>query len=225
MKTLEWNSIDKSSWLDGPWQSEPDKRQWRDEATGLPCLIVRSPSGGNLCGYVGISKGHPLYEKSYSDRIPVPSRDDVKIGPNFSPIALLLESSREDDGCCAIDVLLDVHGGITFGAHCHAHPEGEGRGVCHVVEAGEDDHVWWLGFDCAHAWDVSPAYDFSRGPDSSYRDFAYVESEVTKLAQQLAEYRPPMVMAGGMLCPDSTPDDLGELAGRHTVGGKIDGQR
>ena len=64
MKTMEWFTVDKSAWGDGPWQSEVDKKQWRDKATGLMCLIHRGPSGA-LCGYVGIPEAHPLYGKDY----------------------------------------------------------------------------------------------------------------------------------------------------------------
>jgi hypothetical protein len=40
---------------------------------------------------------------------------------------------------------LDVHGGITFGA-----PRVAGSKICHVAQPGEPEHVYWLGFDCAH---------------------------------------------------------------------------
>ena len=50
MDTREYQTIDKATWGDGPWLTEIDKRQWQDERTGLPCLIVRNESGGNLCG-------------------------------------------------------------------------------------------------------------------------------------------------------------------------------
>lgn len=48
-----------------PWLTEPDRKEWT--AHGFPCLIIRQRSGGHLCGYVGVSKGHPAYEQSYSD--------------------------------------------------------------------------------------------------------------------------------------------------------------
>src|SRR4051812_13771303 len=64
--TLEYRTIDKTGWGDGPWQSEPDKRQWHDEATGLACLIVRGPMGA-LCGYVGLPPGHPWHGKEYHE--------------------------------------------------------------------------------------------------------------------------------------------------------------
>lgn len=152
MKTIEYCTIDKSEWGDGPWQDEPDKRQWLDETTGLPCLIVRHKRGGHLCGYVGVPKDHPYHGKHY-----------------------------DADG---IDV--DVHGGLTFASAC-SHGD-EASTVCHRVEDGEDDNVWWLGFDTAHLGDLSPGYaTFQRGLDdgSSYRDFTYVQRECERLAKQL----------------------------------------
>ena len=62
MKTITETLVDKSNWQTGPWQQEPDKKQWLDEETGLPCLMRRGPSGA-LCGYVGIAKDHPYYGK------------------------------------------------------------------------------------------------------------------------------------------------------------------
>lgn len=59
-----YHTIDKSTWGDGPWQQECDKMQWRDEATGLPCLAVRNP-GGAWCGYVGVTEGHALFGKDH----------------------------------------------------------------------------------------------------------------------------------------------------------------
>lgn len=63
----EEKSIDKSQWGDGPWQSEPDRKEWRDEATGLTCLAVRQPSLGHWCGYVAVPPGHPAHEADYDD--------------------------------------------------------------------------------------------------------------------------------------------------------------
>ena len=40
---------------------------WVDDATGLRCQILRSPSIGCLCGYVAVPKTHPYYGKDYND--------------------------------------------------------------------------------------------------------------------------------------------------------------
>ena len=62
----EWRLDDKSKWGEGPWQNEPDKVYWRDESTGLDCLIVRNGSG-TLCGYVGVRLNHELFGTAYDD--------------------------------------------------------------------------------------------------------------------------------------------------------------
>jgi len=64
MKYREYTTKDKSDWPRGEWDNEPDKVQFQDAATGLPCLIVRGPSGA-LCGYVGVSEGHRLFGVEY----------------------------------------------------------------------------------------------------------------------------------------------------------------
>lgn len=148
MERIEYrNVVDKAGWPHGPWNNEPDKIQWQDEATGLPCLIVRGPSGA-LCGYVGVPEGHPLHGRDY---------DDVDI---------------------------DVHGGLSFASACQADTP-EDHGVCHRPSPGEPDHVWWLGFDCAHAGDFCPRHDRLRFQGDEYRDVAYVRQECQSLARQL----------------------------------------
>lgn len=151
METKEYRTVDKSEWIDGPWKQEPDKVQWQDEATGLPCLIVRGPAGA-LCGYVGVAEGYRYYEKDYDD---VPA---------------------------------EVHGGLTFADRCSPSDD-ETKGICHVPGPGEPDHVWWLGFDCAHSGDLCPSYAGRYGRLSdyeTYKSLQYVRNQVTQLAAQLA---------------------------------------
>lgn len=90
------------------------------------------------------------------------------------------------------DVDVDVHGGLTFANHCS--PNGnEAEHICHIVEDGEDDRVWWLGFDCAHSGDKAPAMDATykkwnmlmRGDE--YRTIEYVKNQIALLAQQVKE--------------------------------------
>ena len=161
METKEYRTFDKSEWGDGPWMSEPDKLQWQDEATGLPCLIVRNTRvTGALCGYVGLAEGHPDFGKGY---------DDVPV---------------------------EVHGGLTFAEFCRDSDD-EAEGICHRPAPGEPDHVWWLGFDCSHASDISPRMEtiyrkwplgrtlYGGGLEETYKPIAYVKAEVTQLAAQL----------------------------------------
>lgn len=164
MKTIEYRrDEDKAKYQPGPWMDEPDKVQWKDEATGLPCLIVRNRLGA-LCGYVGVPRGHRFYGKDYDD----------------------------------VDV--QVHGGLTFDGHCQEGGE-PSETICHLVEEGESDDVWWLGFDCAHWQDYVPGMDTdemrgyglgSMNPllesefPTSYKDIEYVRAEIRELAGQLA---------------------------------------
>lgn len=177
MKPIKYYTADKEAWGPGPWQQEPDKMQWTDRKTGLPCLIVRnSRTTGALCGYVGVSAGHPAYRKPYQD----------------------------------LDESLRVHGGLTFSEGCREGPANEA--ICHVPAPGESDDVWWLGFDCAHAFDLCPAMRATlreirkRDPafdeaerkfderlglaprkwQDVYRNIAYVRRQTQHLAEQLA---------------------------------------
>ena len=99
---------------------------------------------------------------------------------------------------------VSAHGGLTYAAGC------QGK-ICHVPAPGEPDDVWWFGFDCSHAWDISPS-DYWLGlrhpglferplpvptdiriPASlsfgSYKTMAYARAEAERLARQLAEVR------------------------------------
>jgi hypothetical protein len=100
---------------------------------------------------------------------------------------------------------LYCHGGITYANRC----QGE---LCHVPVPGMPDDVWWLGFDCAHAGDLSPglnarlretraqaiehgapwALAFDPTPferEDVYRALPYVRAQCEHLAEQLARLR------------------------------------
>jgi hypothetical protein len=59
--------LDKSTWLPGPWVDEYDRYEWVDEGSRLPCLVLRNPNAGNLCGYVGVPPGHLAWGMHYND--------------------------------------------------------------------------------------------------------------------------------------------------------------
>lgn len=52
----------KEKTKEGPWKNEPDRMEFRYK--DFNCLILRSQFL-NLCGYVGIKKDHPYYEKNF----------------------------------------------------------------------------------------------------------------------------------------------------------------
>lgn len=52
--------LPKSEWGDGPWQSEPDCKEWTH--LGFRCLILRNMHvSGVLCGYIAVPPGHPWH--------------------------------------------------------------------------------------------------------------------------------------------------------------------
>jgi hypothetical protein len=160
--TAVHESVDKTKWARGPWDEEPDEASWTDVATDLPCSIKRHPELGHLCGYVGVTAGHPYFDK-----------DDIfDLGD------------------------LSVHGGITFTALSPAQVRAkEGESVLHMFPDGHFEEVRWLGFDCAHAWDIAPGMEAEmrsigvphRRMDSElYRPLGYVVQECESLARQLS---------------------------------------
>jgi hypothetical protein len=84
--------------------------------------------------------------------------------------------------------LVEVHGGLTYSDVCSGH-------VCHeAIPTDPPGMVWWFGFDCGHAFDMSPgmeAYlhrlDIGYAVSGIYRDLDYVRAEVQALAEQLHE--------------------------------------
>jgi hypothetical protein len=157
---------DRAGWTAGPWDAEPDKIQWDDPATGLPCLIVRNRLGA-LCGYAGVLPGHPLHGLD-EDRCPVACGEQYC---DHRPHARLA-----------------AHGGINFASACQQ--GAEESVVCHVPAPGQPADAWWFGFDTAHACDRVPGMSYLAGSISEqtdvYRDLVYVQVQVTALAAQLA---------------------------------------
>ena len=85
------------------------------------------------------------------------------------------------------EIEASAHGGLTYSNACDP-----GGPICHEPAPGEPDEVWWVGFDCSHAYDVSPKIEAlvgwanhrRFGPRVAYRDIAYVTGVVNDLADQ-----------------------------------------
>lgn len=58
--------VNRTGWQSGIWDGEPDFVEWTDEATGLPCRIVRGRLG-QLNGYVGVDASHPWHGLDYGN--------------------------------------------------------------------------------------------------------------------------------------------------------------
>ena len=85
---------------------------------------------------------------------------------------------------------IEVHGGLTYSDKCQSELPPCGA-VCHKVEKGEDDNIWWFGFDCAHLGDYSSmSYPESMRIEyphegDVYRNIRYVKSQCRELSNQL----------------------------------------
>lgn len=165
MQTLEYTTQDKSTWGEGPWQSEPDKMQYKDEATGLPCLIVRNPYGA-LCGYVGVTEGHPFFMKNGYD-FPL----SVHGGITFT--SLCRPGDDEAHGICHIPGPGEPDHVWWLGFDCSHFND-----TCPGMEA----RMRTLGV---------PMPDLSPFPldhiyfSASYKTIEYVKAEIASLAHQL----------------------------------------
>lgn len=163
MEMKEWTTIDRSGWPQGPWDGEPDKVQWPDEKTGLPCLAVRQNNLGHWCGYVGVAEGHPAFQKDY---------DDVLIGDEWPSV----------HGGLTFAGLCRPHGDDHSKGICHIPGPGEpdkvwwlGFDCAHAGDYGPYDAK---RAEAGGIWALIP--------DDQYRTLSYVKGECAALATQLA---------------------------------------
>ena len=158
MQTMEWRRDERVRAMNGPgpWQDEPDKVQWQDPATGLACLANRNYAGA-WCGYVGVPKGHPWFEKNYNDV-------DVEVhgGLTFS------------SGCDTSEDIPEGHG------ICHVVEPGEPEVWWLGFDCGH-----YQDLIPAYHCRVPPLTLFNA--DDVYRDLEYVKGQCTNLARQIQE--------------------------------------
>lgn len=155
---MELRYIDKTTWGAGPWQDEPDKVTWTDPATGLPCMIRRSPGiSGALCGYVGVPEGHRLYGTSYQE-------PDVEVHGSLTYSAAC--DGDEEKGVCHVPDPGQTGEVWWFGFDC-AHFMDYAPGM----EASNRERGWG-------------PIGVSHG---DYRTIDYVRAEVESLAAQIAK--------------------------------------
>lgn len=150
----------KSEWERGPWDNEPDKVQWIDEATGLPCLSVRNRIG-TWCGYVGVPEGHKWYGKEYDE-------PDVEVHGGLTYSAACFEGPE----------------GETI---CHVPEPGQSDKVWWL---GFDCAHLGDATDFALPKEIRDRYaDLKHAGKSTevYRDLHYVKGEVANLAKQIQE--------------------------------------
>lgn len=192
---IEYKNQPRDGWPSGPWDDEPDKVEYVDEATGLPALIVRNGVGA-LCGYVGVPPGHPAHGQHY-DRVDAnvhggltfaggchqATEKEWERAKNQNEIdkKTAEQYPRGDAARRLYDPALQ-RAMLSYTAYVQLI---ESRAVCHKSGL---DNVWWLGFDCAHWGDATPGIEAllgGRRDEGTYRTIEYVKGEIRNLALQL----------------------------------------
>jgi hypothetical protein len=154
---------------------------------GYRCIVL-GVSHGHRCGYVAVPRGHVLYGIEYSEELPEHVATltqellrDTEIGHRgVMPIFLAAMGGSTS----RLDVVIDVHGSLTFSA-----PVGE-------YPVPTDTDVWWFGFDCGHSGDGKDFSLMDERIKEFYRDWGYysngpirttdyVESHCRLLSRQL----------------------------------------
>lgn len=181
---IEKKFADRSSWGSGPWDSEPDKLQW-ETRSGLTGLLHRN-SFGAWCGYVAIERNHPLFEVHYTQSTEVlrermNERMEEEVG-ECPPFGVMIRAMFGGEMEPTPEIAFNVHGGITFASESHIRKD-DGSGI--YLE-DDDREVWFFGFDCSHAGDLSPGMrKYHLIGDEVYRDMAYAAEQVESLAEQI----------------------------------------
>lgn len=177
MKELQWTFRNRTGWPDGPWNLEPDKAQWVDEATGLPCMIHRNRFGA-WCGYVGIGPDHPFYNKPCDD----PDIDlSVHGGLNYADGCDPDFDPATGQGICHIPEPGEPDNVWWFGFDCsHAFDLAPGlNALLHPLRLSEiSDHRTPEGL-------FPPLTPQGFFECEVYRDIEYVRAECAQLAIQL----------------------------------------
>jgi hypothetical protein len=147
------------------------ERAWVTES-GLRamCAIVR---GSHRCGYVGVPQDHPFHGLGYqdqTDRITQEQAQHSEIGKKGFMIAFTASVGSDGDDLVrrSLNVVIDVHGGITFSNKFRL-PD-------------VDPDLWWFGFDCAHSGDGNIG-----STSDPVRSEEYVVAECESMAKQIQE--------------------------------------
>jgi hypothetical protein len=160
METKTYTTIDRAAkgWPSGPWDGEPDKVQWEDPDTGMPCLAVRNSHMGNWCGYVGVGPDHPLYKKHYNDV-------DLRVHGGLTFSNSCQPTNDESRGVCHVPAPGESNDIWWLGFDCsHYYDYGPGQ-----LETG------------------SPYADLLPST-AVYRTLSYVQRECAQLANQLVNH-------------------------------------
>lgn len=153
--------VDKSSWKPGPWRDEPDYESWIRK--DLPCVIIRHPRMGYLCGYVGTYQSFDLPDEI--ENLPHGGISFIETNPDY----WITPKKGKKSTLAALIFLNETIRWIGFDC---GHLED-------VIPNRYDQRVIPL---------PSPFLSVARFSNDTYKDFEYVRKEVNKLADAIAKF-------------------------------------
>lgn len=155
------------------------QRYWQTKA-GLYAAIFWA-RGSHFCGYVRVPESHPLFGVPYSEvneslrGLALRNKDQPTEISALTLFTATIDADEELGFRLSPDVVLDVHGGITYSSGSQTYP------------VSLEGPVWWYGFDCAHAGDKQYGrMEELASPDDVFRDEQFCIRQCEKLANQLA---------------------------------------
>ncbi len=180
--------IDRSTWGSGEWDNEPDRKCWMHH--GVPCLILRHPTVGHLCGYIGLLPDHPWHKKHYN-AIDAECHGGLTSASPSNPLypkyQFLSDCKTQEEEGFRDALLADATDAVSRAVYQDWLLEHDRDQEADLVR--DYLKLWWIGFDCNHAWDISPGMraiisNYPINPRDQYRNIRYVTDEVTSLAEQ-----------------------------------------
>lgn len=155
---------DRAEWAPGPWEGEEDcAHGW---ASVVPWVVLRTPEG-HLVGYAGVGPTSPFWGLTTGSLHVLEPTATLKDADYVVVAGNSLRYLRQDPKA---NLVLPCHGGISY--------------------ARENGNWWWLGFDAAHAGDLTPRHNHAYCPDDAYRNLEYMTTHARELAYTLATKRP-----------------------------------
>lgn len=214
LKELSQGVPDKKKWI-RIINDEGDFREW--EYKGYTLRIVRPglsegsrdrrmlPLMFHLCGYVKLNKKSPLFGKGFTDEVLDWANfinPNTRVGDRgIIPLLGYSLGKRGSNIKVPIDVLFDVHGGVTYANHLEPltweQVEERRKNETKVKKEGKTPKKkqqikeWWIGFDCGHAGDINSPMSIKfkeTDPRMRYYSMGLVKKETERLADQIREY-------------------------------------
>lgn len=86
---------------------------WLFKTEGILCCVLRNMHFGTWNGYASVTPGHKFYGKGYREKVHVPNIEDVPFNGNFIG-ALCADPNEVETGIISLDMLINVHYGLTY---------------------------------------------------------------------------------------------------------------